>query len=211
MIDKPIGSPTMVLETERLLLRPLELKSVDRIVALANNERVAHMTARMPHPYIRKDARDFIVYANKAMLLGEELALGIHAKEPGLLQTDVNEEKEQGDQETPESEENSNDKDETLIGVCGFMVEDQQPEIGYWVGEPYWGKGFATEAAGAIVDHIKSLDLFDQIHGRVLPENQASIKILERLSFIYSNDVTEKPRNREGTVRLQCYNLDLKS
>ena len=42
----------------------------------------------------------------------------------------------------------------TLIGACGIGTRDgEQPEIGYWLGVPFWGKGYATEAARALIDH----------------------------------------------------------
>ena len=42
----------------------------------------------------------------------------------------------------------------TVIGGCGFDMRDgPAPEIGYWLGARYWGKGYATEAVRALIDH----------------------------------------------------------
>src|SRR5215471_18712933 len=39
-----------------------------------------------------------------------------------------------------------------IIGGCGIDVRDTGPEIGYWLGVPFWGCGYATEAARALID-----------------------------------------------------------
>jgi RimJ/RimL family protein N-acetyltransferase len=45
-------------------------------------------------------------------------------------------------------------RDGTVLGNCGIhMLDGKTPEIGYWLGVPYWGHGYATEAARALVDH----------------------------------------------------------
>src|SRR5215470_19755479 len=45
--------------------------------------------------------------------------------------------------------------DDALIGICGLRMATPRkpPEIGYWLGVPYWGQGYATEAARAVIDH----------------------------------------------------------
>ena len=40
-----------------------------------------------------------------------------------------------------------------IIGACGYHSRDGVPEIGYWLGVPFWGNGYATEAARALIDH----------------------------------------------------------
>jgi RimJ/RimL family protein N-acetyltransferase len=40
----------------------------------------------------------------------------------------------------------------TFVGCAGLNVKDRGLELGYWIGEPYWKRGFATEAAHALVD-----------------------------------------------------------
>jgi hypothetical protein len=44
--------------------------------------------------------------------------------------------------------------DDDVIGACGIArLDGKQPEIGYWLGVPFWGQGYATEAARAVIDH----------------------------------------------------------
>ena len=45
-------------------------------------------------------------------------------------------------------------RDRTVIGACGIMFhDDETPELGYWLGVPYWDKGYATEALHAVIDY----------------------------------------------------------
>jgi RimJ/RimL family protein N-acetyltransferase len=71
-----------------------------------------------------------------------------------------------------------------VIGVCGFEARDDgAPEIGYWLGVPYWGQGYATEAVHALIDHaFGGLDCVAlQAGARVT--NPASRRVLEKCGF----------------------------
>jgi RimJ/RimL family protein N-acetyltransferase len=114
-----------VLETERLILRAPRLGDAKIVAVLANDRRIAENTARIPHPYRRTDADDFIVSANR----GSETTFVV-AQRNG--------------QGNPQ-----------IIGACGFtQIDRHPPEIGYWLGVKFWGKGYATEAVRAVIDHV---------------------------------------------------------
>lgn len=71
-----------------------------------------------------------------------------------------------------------------FIGVIGLsFYEGRAPELGYWLGEPYWGRGMATEAGRALVDAAQRIPLVETLAARALPDNLASIKVLEKLGF----------------------------
>jgi RimJ/RimL family protein N-acetyltransferase len=71
-----------------------------------------------------------------------------------------------------------------FIGMCGLTVKPRaEPEIGYWLGEPYWGSGYASEAAGALVDAIFATRATPVITARALAVNAASCRVLEKLGF----------------------------
>jgi len=70
------------------------------------------------------------------------------------------------------------------VGVVGLnMLEPEAPEIGYWLGVEHWGRGFATEAARAVIDYF--FEEFDREHllagARIA--NPASRNILEKCGF----------------------------
>jgi RimJ/RimL family protein N-acetyltransferase len=75
--------------------------------------------------------------------------------------------------------------DGTLIGGCSLAVRDNDPpaEIGYWLGLPYWGKGFATEAVRALIDHaFGDLD-HEALQSSARVTNPGSRRVLEKCGF----------------------------
>ena len=72
----------------------------------------------------------------------------------------------------------------TLIGACGIDLRDgPTPEIGYWLGVPYWGRGYATEAARAVIDHaFGDLD-HEALQAGARVSNPASRRVLEKCGF----------------------------
>jgi RimJ/RimL family protein N-acetyltransferase len=85
--------------------------------------------------------------------------------------------------------------DGRLIGVVGFSFhEGAPPELGYWLGEPFWGKGYMTEAARALVDTAQRTHYYDKIVAKALVSNEPSLKVLGKLGFAR---VTKKTRKSE--------------
>lgn len=71
-----------------------------------------------------------------------------------------------------------------LIGACGYVIDAEgAAEIGYWLGRAYWGRGYATEAAGALVAHCFGEGNFKRIVCCHFVENMASRRVIEKLGF----------------------------
>lgn len=83
------------------------------------------------------------------------------------------------------------EKDGVLIGGIGIHIKgEHKAEIGYWIGEEYWGKGYATEALKKVVTiAFKDLNL-KRIYAGTFEDNLASEKLLLKCGFKY-----------EGTLR----------
>ena len=74
--------------------------------------------------------------------------------------------------------------DATMIGVCGIaMGEGPAPELGYWLGLSYWGQGFATEAARAVIDYAFADLKLESIQAGARVTNPASRRVLEKCGF----------------------------
>ena len=74
-------------------------------------------------------------------------------------------------------------RDETIIGACGIMNQEQAPELGYWLGVPYWGKGFATEALHAVIDYAFTDLAHESLQAGARVTNPASRRVLEKCGF----------------------------
>ena len=71
-----------------------------------------------------------------------------------------------------------------LIGACGFSRFDgHPPEIGYWLGVKHWGKGYATEAVRAVIDHAFTDLGCEALHSSARVTNPASRRVLEKCGF----------------------------
>ena len=74
--------------------------------------------------------------------------------------------------------------DDHLIGVIGFSFgEGKPPELGYWLGEPFWGKGYMTEAGKALIEAAQKTGQFDLVAARALASNDGSLNVLKKLGF----------------------------
>ena len=75
-------------------------------------------------------------------------------------------------------------RNETIIGACGLLFrQDDAPEIGYWLGVPYWNKGYPTEALHALI-HYAFTDLTDDaVQAGARATNPASRRVLEKCGF----------------------------
>lgn len=83
--------------------------------------------------------------------------------------------------------------DDRLVGVVGFtFVEGKAPELGYWLGEPYWGKGLMTEAARGLIDAAHRTGHFELIGARALEDNAASLNVLEKQGFRRTGKATRE-------------------
>mgnify|MGYP000005812816 CR=1 FL=1 len=145
------------LTTERLVLRPFTLNDAPRVRALVGNWKVARMLARVAYPYGQEQAEQWITTHDKARASGAGFPYAI-------------------------------DKDDELVGCIGLDRDskDDTYDIGYWVGEPYWNNGIATEAGRAIVAHAFRAHPVGYLTAGHMAENHASGSVLTKLGFRYT-------------------------
>lgn len=162
------------LETRRLLLRAPRWQDARAIAAYAGDADVSRMTARMPHPYALADAEDWIGHTA--------------GHDP--------------EQETAFVIEND---DGDLVGSIGlFRGSDGLDEVGYWIGRPFWGRGFATEALSALVGWACGEKRRRVIAASHFEDNPASGAVLAKAGFLYTGVRTplfSRARNATALTR----------
>jgi RimJ/RimL family protein N-acetyltransferase len=99
--------------------------------------------------------------------------------------------------------------DGELIGGCGVgILNGGDPELGYWLGVPYWGRGFATEAARAVVDHVFGTLGYERLAAGARVSNPASRRVLEKCGFQWSGAKLLRIRSLGSSVPIDRFRLD---
>jgi len=152
------------LQTERLFLRPLTPADAPAIARLAGRREIADTTIAIPHPYSVEQARQWIA-GNVGMFdKGKFVVFGMDLK-----------------------------GERTLAGTIGLREidsEHSQAELGFWVAVECWRRGYATEAAVAVVNFgFQQLGL-NRIYAHHMIRNPASGRVLAKIGM-----------KREGLLR----------
>ncbi len=166
--------------TERLVVRALEPDDAPRIHRLIGDWEVARTTANVPHPYEDGMADDWIAKSASELEAGEAYHLAVTRSDtPGL------------------------------IGSVGLTLPDQRaPVLGYWIGRPSWGRGYATEAARGLVAFGFDALGIDRIIASVLPGNLASGRVLDKLGFVRTGRQMLDAPARGGAQVVEMYELN---
>lgn len=89
-------------------------------------------------------------------------------------------------------------RDGTFMGIIGLHFADgEAPELGYWLGEPYWGLGYASEAAIAVVEAARSAGA-GSLRSRALLDNAGSRNVLAKAGFTETHKAIESQGNCAG-------------
>jgi ribosomal-protein-alanine N-acetyltransferase len=166
MITSDWRPPT--LETDRLILRAFEEADAGPLFAHAANPNVTRFTLWDYHR-TRDETTQFVRdYARCRYLEGVPEPLAICVK-----------------------------PDRDPVGALGCFWTSQPNrtmELGYWIGERYWGKGLIAEACRAVVAHAFAACQPERVQARVIAGNAASVRVLEKIGF-----------RHEGTLRKSLF------
>ncbi|WEG19067.1 GNAT family protein [Alkalihalophilus pseudofirmus] len=145
-----------MIETSRLRLLPVALEHADRIEELASDYELAKTTSNVPHPYPKGGAKDFIKMVGEKEKKGEIILLSVIEK-----------------------------SSTQLIGLINININltHNRGELGYWIGVPYWGKGYGTEAAKALLTYGFEETGLNRIYAAAYTVNPASWKVMEKIGL----------------------------
>lgn len=147
-----------ILETERLLLRRLELTDAPLVYDYMQEREIAANTLLIPYPYPAGAAEEWINRTHQSCDEGEGYNFGLVLK-----------------------------AEERLIGAIGLglRTDHRRAEMGYWLGKPYWGQGFMPEAARRLIAFAFEVLGLNRIHASAFTRNPASARVLEKCGMTY--------------------------
>ena len=151
------------LTTKRLILRPFRPADGPAVQRLAGERVIASTTCSIPHPYLDGVAELWISTHAGAFAEGTGATLAITLRKTG-----------------------------ELAGAIGVDVNEKNDwaEVGYWIGQPYWGRGYATEALRAMLPWaFETFDL-NRIQACHFTRNPASGRVMQKAGM-----------TREGILR----------
>ena len=94
------------------------------------------------------------------------------------------------------------------IGVCSVDLREDGPEMGYWLGVPYWGRGLATEAVRALIDHAFGELEHETLISGARVNNPASRRVLEKCGFQWTSVRLSRIRAINSAAPIDRFRLD---
>jgi [ribosomal protein S5]-alanine N-acetyltransferase len=155
---------TAPLRTERLLLRGLVEADAADLVQLAGDRRIADTMVSVPHPYTLEHAVSWIQTCQLGVQRGQAIHFALLSHGDSRLRG--------------------------VIEVRAIDPEHEQAELGFWVGCPWWGQGYATEAATKMLELAFVRLELNRIYAHHMLRNHASGVVLGRIGM-----------RREGVLR----------
>ena len=144
------------IHTDRLYLRLFEEEDAETVKELCNNINIYKTTLYIPYPYTINDALEWMKNHKKNFDEDRSYEFAITDKESG-----------------------------DLLGAISLSNHQKfkNGELAYWIGEKYWGKGYGTEAAKALIDFAFEEKNYHKVFARYFKSNPASGKIMEKIGM----------------------------
>ncbi len=165
---KLTGHP--VLKTRRLFLRPFSLSDSEDVRKLAGEREIADTTLNIPHPYEEGMAEKWISTHAAGFEENTSLTFAITCR-----------------------------KDGNLLGAVGLTVQrsHSRAELGYWIGKPYWGNGYCTEAARAVIAYGFTTLKLNRIFAMYMTRNPSSGRVMEKLGMKSEGIMRQQYKKRD--------------
>ena len=174
----PKKRPT--LKTERLVLRPFELSDAPRVQLLVGDRDVAKTTLVIGHPYELSSAESWIGTHQESFEKGEHITLAVALKEGG-----------------------------ELIGAVslGLKPEHDQGVLGYWIGKPYWNRGYCTEAAHGLVRHGFLELRLSRVYAQHFSNNPASGRVMQKIGMRHEGHLRQHVKKWGELLDVDAYGI----
>ena len=157
-------------------VRSWEWRDRDSLVRYANNRNVSiNLRDLFPHPYTQADARNWL-----------DRVVGVKPETNFAIVVD-----------------------EEAMGGIGFTIQNdvgyRSAEIGYWLGEEFWGRGIATEALIAVTEQAFSTYDLCRLYAHVFDWNPASARVLEKAGYTFEGRLKKSVTKNGQTIDQLMY------
>jgi RimJ/RimL family protein N-acetyltransferase len=179
MTKPPNEYPTI--RTDRLLLRGFEARDAQVVSELAGAREIAAVTKQIPHPYPREAAVTWIATHRTDFEKRTAYHFAVTLPETG-----------------------------TLVGAASIVQihpEHLRGTLGYWLGKPYWGRGYGTEAARGVVDFGFTKLGLHRIYANHFAGNDKSGRIMQKLGMIFEGRLRSHIRKWGQPIDLIYYGI----
>ena len=168
-----------MISTPRLVLRRFTREDAPAVQRLAGAPEVALNTLLIPHPYPDGEAERWISTHDEAFQRGD-MTFAITTAE-----------------------------DQGLVGAIGLhsKPDHDRAEIGYWIGLPFWGKGFATEAASAVLRHAFETLSLHRIYAMHFTRNPASGRVLQKIGMRHEGSLRHHLKKFGEYIDVELYGI----
>ena len=169
-----------ILQTERLILRPFTVADAGDVQRLAGDPAIASTALNIPHPYEDGVAEKWISGHQEKFHSGELVNFAITLRE--------------GDD---------------LIGAIGLTVDQRhvRAELGYWIGSPFWNKGYCTEAVRAVLRYGFEELALNRIFAHHFKRNPASGRVMQKVGMTYEGCLREHVKKGSRFEDIECYGI----
>jgi len=152
------------IETDRLLLRLFHESDAKNVARMCNNYNIYKSTLNLPYPYTLDCALSWIAHHEQNFELDKMYEFAITDKHTGQL-----------------------------FGAIAISNHPsfQNGEMAYWIGEEYWGNGYGTEAAKAVIDFVFQEKNYHRVYARHFKSNPASGKIMKKCGMKYEGTLKD--------------------
>jgi RimJ/RimL family protein N-acetyltransferase len=153
----------LLIRTARLRLRAARAGDEDRLFPLFANWEVIRWLSSPPWPYRREDMQRYVQQsADSAPDPETRFVICLGAEPIGVIGV--------------------------RLRPASHIQRDPGPNVGYWLGQPFWGRGYMSEAVRGVAAHVFAGGAHDAIHAGVFVGNTASLRVQEKLGFVQDGE-----------------------
>ncbi len=200
------------LETARLRLRPFRMADAEVVQRLAGDRAVADTTLNIPHPYEDGMAEKWISNHRDWFERGQQAVFAVTLKQPCVAEEPC---ATASSEAVPASSPGPallagkqwHTSDDVLIGAVSLRIErdDQRAELGYWIGRPYWGQGYCTEAVRAVLSFgFQQLGL-NRIYAGHFSRNPASGRVMQKAGMNCEGHLRQHTKKWDAFEDIEIY------